>query len=108
MLIMLVLFLGGVLFGITQANQGMVETRGYEKADAEDVVNSSVEENGAYQIEVMGQDFEQLNLEKKQETYETVQTGHLTQKVAGGLETGVKWFYNGVIEGAYQFVQAFF
>ncbi|WP_186576459.1 DUF3679 domain-containing protein [Aquibacillus kalidii] len=106
-LTMLVLFLGGVLFGIEQANEGVLQTRGYS-SDLEEAVKSEVTEGGSYEVEVMGKKFEQVDMDKKEQQYEEIESNHLMQKVATNLESGVKWFYNQVIHSAYQLSQAFF
>ncbi len=104
---MLVLFFGGILVGIDKASEGIIETRGYSVSD-DDAIGSQVDENGKAEVNVMGENLQQINLENKQEEYQEVQSTHLTQKVAGNLERGVKWFYNQLIHTAYQLVQAFF
>ncbi|WP_170287608.1 DUF3679 domain-containing protein [Aquibacillus halophilus] len=106
MLLMMVLFLGGVLIGIDKASEGVVQTRGYSTTS--EAVNATADDEGVLEINVMGENFQQIDLEKKQEQYEAVQSSHLTQKVAGNLESGVKWFYNQMIHSAYQLVQVLF
>ncbi|MDL4841485.1 DUF3679 domain-containing protein [Aquibacillus rhizosphaerae] len=108
MLLMVILFMGGVLFGIDQANEGIANTRGYTATNFEDAIDSGINEDGSYEVNVMGEDFEQINLEDKELEYEEVQTNHFTQKLAGNLENSVKWFYNQVIDTAYQIAQVFF
>lgn len=108
MLTMMVLFLGGILIGINQVNKGVVETRGYTTDGFEGAVDSDVTEEGTYQVSLMGEDFQQVDLEEKEEKYDAIQSTHFTQKLAGNLESGVKWFYNKMIDSAYQLTQVFF
>ncbi|MCT2537618.1 YqxA family protein [Aquibacillus koreensis] len=107
MLLMMVLFLGGVLLGIDKANEGVSNTRGYSTGSFEEAIQAEQTEDGAYEIEVMGEDFKQVSVEEKKVEYEEVQSTHFTQKLAGGLESSVKWFYNQIVQSAYQLAQAF-
>lgn len=105
---MVILFLGGVLFGIDQASEGITATRGYSDASVDHAVESDITEQGSYQVKVMGRDFQQVDLHEKQQKYKDIESSNFTQKLAGGLEHGVQWFYNKMIISAYQLVQAFF
>ncbi|WP_138415690.1 DUF3679 domain-containing protein [Aquibacillus sediminis] len=108
LLIMIILFLGGVLFGIDQASEGVTSVRGYTDSTVEKAVETNKTEQGAHQVKVMGRDFQQVNLEEKQQEYEQMESSHFIQTIAGGLEHGVQWFYNKMIISVYQLVQAFF
>ncbi|MBM7569608.1 DUF3679 domain-containing protein [Aquibacillus albus] len=108
MLTMIVLFLTGILIGIDQANGGITKTRGYVSQDMDKAIESNLSTDGKYEIKVMGNDFQQINLNEKEEKYQAVQSSHFTQQLAGNLEYVVKWFYNQIIHSAYQLAQAFF
>ncbi|UFT97830.1 YqxA family protein [Radiobacillus kanasensis] len=108
MLIMVLLFLGGVLFGIDQASEGVTEIRGYTTSSLKEAVQTGENNQEEYQIEVMGQDFEQVSVEEKQEKFEEMESEHMTQKIAGAMEHSVKWFYNGLVKSAHEIVQTFF
>lgn len=108
LLAMIVLFLGGVLFGIERANEGVTNTRGYTTSTMNDAIQVNSPNEGQYEIKVMGKNFQQVNLQDKEEKYEAIQSSHFTQALAGNLEFGVKWFYNKMIHSAYQLADSFF
>lgn len=99
LLLMVVLFLGGVLFGIDQANNGSLQTKGYAGGEILRAVESDFSQEDKYEEQVK---------EENTEQYKEIQSSHLTQKLAGELENGVKWFYNQVVYTVYQLVQVFF
>ncbi|WP_158633987.1 DUF3679 domain-containing protein [Radiobacillus deserti] len=108
MLVMVLLFLGGVLFGIDQASEGVTEIRGYSTDSLKEAVQTDKNKQDNYQIEVMGQEFEQVSVEDKEEKFQEIDDSHMTQKIAGTLEQSVKWVYNGLIQSAHELVKSFF
>ncbi|MDC3415576.1 DUF3679 domain-containing protein [Aquibacillus salsiterrae] len=107
-LLMVVLFLGGVVFGIDRANKGVANTRGYSPQSFNNAIEVDASSDDQYEIKVMGENIQQVDLRDKQEKYEAIQSNHFTQALAGNLEYGVKWFYNKMIQSAYQLTQSFF
>lgn len=61
-----------------------------------------------YEVEVLGEPYEQVSVEERQETYEEMQTSHGILKLAFGLERFVQWLYNSFIYLVYQLVQVFY
>ena len=108
MLLMVILFLGGVLFGVDQASEGITKTRGYSDESVQQAVESNISDDGTYQVKVMGQDFQQINVEEKEQKYQQTESSQLPQKLASTLESAVQWVYNQMIVSVYQIVQAFF
>lgn len=107
-LFMVVLFLSGVLIGLNQASLGMIQMRGFSDHSFEEAVQTRKLNTGNYEVQVLGQGFQQVPIEAKQRTYQEIQTSHGLQKVAFAIEKSVKWVYNTVIFMIYQFVQAIF
>lgn len=107
-LVMIILFLGGVLVGMNQASMGLIKMRGYENASFQEAVQTRHVDTDQIEVKVLGQDFQQVSLEKKQQQYDELQTSHGIQKVALTLEKSVQWVYNQMIMMVYQLVQVFF
>ncbi|SET65138.1 Protein of unknown function [Salinibacillus kushneri] len=98
--LMVILFLVGVIVGFDQAGTGMNQLSGNETENY-DALESNKQED-SYEVEVMGQSFEQKSIEEKKESYQEIQGSSLTGKIASVLESSVKWFYNLLVAGAYQ------
>ncbi|WP_179107143.1 DUF3679 domain-containing protein [Sediminibacillus massiliensis] len=108
LLSMTILFLSGVLLGINQANKGIENTQGYSAGGLEEVIQTSSNEQGKERVEILGEDFETVEMEERRTEYEEIQASHFTQKIAVGLESGIKWVYNQLIQTVYQLIQVFF
>jgi len=108
LLVMVILFLGGVLVGMNQASQGMIKMRGFESETFQEAVQTRHVDTGEVEVKVLGQDFQQVSMDEKQRKYDALQSSHGIQKVAVTLEKSVQWMYNQMIMVVYQFVQVFF
>ncbi|KGX93639.1 hypothetical protein N781_11100 [Pontibacillus halophilus JSM 076056 = DSM 19796] len=107
-LFMLVLFLAGILVGINQASLGMIQIRGYSDQSFQEAIQTTEADDGTVEVEVMGQSFQQVQLdEKKQQFDETYETQGI-QKLALSLGNFVKGVYNLVLSLVYQLVQLIF
>ncbi|MDC3413330.1 YqxA family protein [Aquibacillus sp. 3ASR75-11] len=108
LLMMIILFLGGTLFGIDQASEGIIQTRGYATADVKEAVQPSRDEAGNVEVELLGKDLQQVTFEEKEQEFQEIESSNFTQKLAGSMEKGVSSFYNLMIQSVYQLVQVFF
>ncbi|QHS22819.1 DUF3679 domain-containing protein [Virgibacillus sp. MSP4-1] len=97
---MIILFLTGVIVGFDQAGTGMNKLSGNEMENYDALVVKNKDE--PYEVEVMGQSLDKKSIEEKKESYQEIQGGSLTGKIASAIEGGVKWFYNLLVAGAYQ------
>ncbi|MFC0522549.1 DUF3679 domain-containing protein [Pontibacillus salicampi] len=107
-LLLIILFLSGVLLGMNQASLGIIEMRGFSNDSLQEAVKTNPSKGSSYEVEVLGQGFEQVSVEEKQKAYAEMQTDHGVQKLAFALEKAVKWVYNTIIFIVYQFVQIFY
>ncbi|MFD1018817.1 DUF3679 domain-containing protein [Thalassobacillus hwangdonensis] len=106
-LFMMVLFLGGALFGINQASEGVIQTRGYTSDSLQDALEIKQQDSDAYEVTVMGVPLEQEGLEEKMTQYKD-QATHSSVKVAQVLEKGVNTVYNVVIDSMAALVEPLF
>ncbi|MFG6114273.1 DUF3679 domain-containing protein [Halobacillus sp. MO56] len=104
---MIVLFLGGALFGINQASEGVIQTRGYTTDHLKEAL--SVEQTGQdkYDVTVMGIPVEQQNVEAKINLYKD-QAAHSSVQLAELLGGGVSKIYDVVITAAANIVEPLF
>ncbi|MRG86652.1 hypothetical protein [Salinibacillus xinjiangensis] len=104
--VMVILFLGGVIVGFDQAGTGMNNLSGND-VNEYDAVEAS-KQGDDYQVDLLGESFEQKPIEEKKEEYQDINQGLFTEKLAATVEGGVKWFFNMLIEGAYQISELFY
>ncbi len=101
---MIILFLGGVILGFNQAGKGMDKVRGNDNPQYDAV---EVNDDGEV-VEMFGESIKDDSLEEKKEQYADINEDFITEKIASAIEKGVKWFFNIIVEGAYQVVQLFY
>ncbi|MBB6454333.1 hypothetical protein HNQ94_002808 [Salirhabdus euzebyi] len=105
--LMIILFLGGVIVGFDQAGSGMNKLRGND-VESYDALQTVKTEDNQFGVEVLGQTFTQESIDEKREEYKEIKEDVFTEKLAFALEKIVKWFYNILIQGAYQISQLFY
>ncbi|SDN01207.1 hypothetical protein [Sediminibacillus halophilus] len=99
LLIMVLLFFGGMLTGINQV------AKGPEGTIVEDEEIPAIDKKTPL-ITVKEPEAESVLAARKD--YEPVKETHFTQKLAAALGNFLSWFYNQVIAIIYQLVQVFF
>jgi hypothetical protein len=104
--IMVILFLGGVIIGFDQAGSGMNELRGNNETSFDALEVSKNDDQ--YEVEVFGQTLEKESLQEKKESYDDINGDFFLEKLAVTVEKSVQWFYNLLIDGAYQITELFY
>ncbi|QTM99883.1 hypothetical protein ERJ70_11610 [Sediminibacillus dalangtanensis] len=99
LLIMVLLFLGGMLTGINQVAKG---------PDGTVVVDEEISVSDKKPPLITIKEPEAESVLAASKDYEPVKETHFTQKLAAALGSFLNWFYNQVIAVIYQLVQVFF
>ncbi|MBM7554709.1 DUF3679 domain-containing protein [Thalassobacillus pellis] len=106
-LVTISLFLFGVLFGINQASEGVVQTRGYTTDQLHEALVIKDKTNDTYDVTVMGVPIEQHSVEEKLHVYKS-EAAHSSVKVAEALGTGVTKVYDLFITTVAKIVEPLF
>ncbi|SDK53172.1 hypothetical protein [Sediminibacillus albus] len=108
LLIMAVLFLGGMLTGIHQTSTGSLINQEYPTENAGQLIHTNLDKQDAELMEKSQEESPLQVLESTREKPEAIESSHFTQKLAGALEGVMTWVYNQLIVSAYELVQVLF
>ncbi|WP_028783271.1 DUF3679 domain-containing protein [Thalassobacillus devorans] len=104
---MIILFLGGALFGLKQGGEGVIQTSGYTTEHLNEGLVIEQVVNDKYDTPVLGIPIEQQNIDANINTYKN-QAAHSSVQLAELLGGGVSKIYDVVITVAANMVEPLF
>jgi Protein of unknown function (DUF3679) len=105
-LLMVILFLGGVILGFDKAGEGMSRVRG-DNSDKFDALQVSTDGDD-YEVAVMGDSLNKKSLEDKKAEYRDISEDFFVEKIAKMIELSIKWLFTLIIESAYEIAELFY